>query len=89
MLYLLGYDLLAGVFVLAPLAWLAKRPGVTAGRVLRSWGLVFVGDFAGAFTVAVMMAIVFTYGFSVEPNEVGQVIKEIGHGRTSGSRLSP
>jgi len=84
MLYLLGYDLLAGVFVLAPLAWLAKRPGVTAGGVLRNWGLVFVGNFAGAFTVAVMMAIVFTYGFSVEPNEVGQVIKEIGHGRTVG-----
>ena len=84
MLYLLGYDLLTGVFVLAPLAWLAKRPGVTAGGVLRNWGLVFVGNFAGAFTVAVMMAIVFTYGFSVEPNEVGQVIKEIGHGRTVG-----
>ncbi len=84
MLYLLGYDLLTGVFVLAPLAWLAKRPGVTAGGVLRNWGLVFLGNFAGAFTVAVMMAIVFTYGFSVEPNEVGQVIKEIGHGRTVG-----
>lgn len=26
-LYLLGYDLLTGVFVLAPLAWLDKRPG--------------------------------------------------------------
>ena len=84
MLYLLGYDLLTGVFVLGPLAWLDKRPGVTARGVLRNWGLVFVGNFAGAFTVAVMMAIVFTYGFSVEPNEVGQVIKEIGHGRTVG-----
>src|SRR5690554_1936469 len=84
MLYLLGYDLLTGVFVLAPLAWLDKRPGVTARGVLRNWGLVFVGNFAGAFTVALMMAIVFTYGFSVEPNEVGQVIKEIGHGRTVG-----
>lgn len=84
MLYLLGYDLLTGVFVLAPFAWFARRPGVTAGGVLRNWGLVFLGNFAGAFTVAVMMAIVFTYGFSVEPNEVGQVIKEIGHGRTVG-----
>ncbi len=84
MLYLLGYDLLTGVFVLAPLAWLDKRPGVTAKGVLRNWGLVFLGNFGGAFTVAVMMAIVFTYGFSTEPNEVGQVIKEIGHGRTVG-----
>jgi len=84
MLYLLGYDLLTGVFVLAPLAWLDKRPGVTAKGVLRNWGLVFVGNFAGAFTVAVMMAIVFTYGFSTPPNEVGLAISEIGHGRTVG-----
>ena len=53
MLYLLGFDLLTGVFVLAPLALLDKRPGVTIGGVLRNWGLVFVGNFAGAFTVAV------------------------------------
>ena len=64
MLYLLGFDLLTGVFVLAPLALIDKRPGVTLGGVLRNWGLVFIGNFAGAFTVAVMMAIVFTFGFS-------------------------
>ena len=29
MLYLMGFDLLTGVFVLTPLAWLDKRPGVT------------------------------------------------------------
>ena len=59
MLYLLGFDLLTGVFVLCPLALIDKRPGVTLGGVLRNWGLVFLGNFAGAFTVAVMMAIVF------------------------------
>ena len=64
MLYLLGFDLLTGVFVLCPLALIDKRPGVTLGGVLRNWGLVFIGNFAGAFTVAVMMAIVFTFGFS-------------------------
>ena len=52
MLYLLGFDLLTGVFVLCPLALIDKRPGVTLGGVLRNWGLVFVGNFAGAFTVA-------------------------------------
>ena len=46
MLYLLGFDLLTGVFVLAPLALIDKRPGVTIGGVLRNWGLVFVGNFA-------------------------------------------
>ncbi len=83
-LYLLGFDLLAGVFVLAPLALLDKRPGVTVGGVLRNWGLVFLGNFGGAITVAVMMAIVFTFGFSTEPNKVGTVIAGIGEARTLG-----
>jgi formate/nitrite transporter len=84
MLYLLGFDLLTGVFVLTPLALIDKRPGVTVGGVLRNWGLVFIGNFAGALTVAVLMAIVFTFGFSSEPNAVGKVIAGIGEGRTIG-----
>ncbi|AZS45159.1 formate/nitrite transporter family protein [Microbacterium oleivorans] len=84
MLYLLGYDLLTGVFVLAPLAWFDKRPGVTLGGILRNWGLVFLGNFIGAFAIAVLMAIVFTNGFSTPPNEVGQAIGHIGEGRTVG-----
>src|SRR6185436_19997525 len=68
MLYLLGFDLLTGVFVLTPLALIDKRPGVTVKGVLRNWGLVFVGNFAGAFTVAFLMAFVFTYGFSTDPS---------------------
>ncbi len=84
MLYLLGFDLLTGVFVLTPLAWLDKRPGVTWGGILRNWGLVFIGNFAGAFTVAFMMAVVFTFGFSTEPNAVGKAIAGIGEARTLG-----
>lgn len=84
LLYLLGYDLLTGMFVLGPLAWLDKRPGVTLRGVLRNWGLVFVGNFLGAFVVAVMMAIVVTYGFDTPPDEVGQAIGHIGEGRTVG-----
>ncbi|MBB96693.1 MAG: formate transporter [Rhodobacteraceae bacterium] len=83
-LYLLGFDLLTGVFTLAPLALLAKRPGVTWGGVFRNWGLVFCGNFAGAMTVAVFMAIIFTMGFSQEPNAVGQKIGVIGESRTLG-----
>ena len=83
-LYLLGFDLLTGVFTLAPLALLDKRPGVTPGGVMRNWSLVFVGNFAGAFTVAVFMAIIFTFGFSTEPNAVGKAIGHIGEGRTVG-----
>jgi len=84
MLYLLGFDLLTGVFVLTPLAWIDKRVGVTIKGILRNWGLVFVGNFAGAFTVAYLMAIVFTYGFSTPPDKVGAIIASIGESRTLG-----
>src|SRR6476661_8478438 len=83
-LYLLGFDLLTGVFVLTPLALIDKRPGVTLKGVLKNWGLVFCGNFAGAFTVAVFMAIYVTYGFSTEPNAVGKAIGAIGVSRTLG-----
>ena len=84
MLYLLGYDLLTGVFVLTPLALIDKRPGVTIGGVLRNWLIVFLGNFAGALTVAVMMAIVFTFAWSTEPNPVGKFIAGVGEARTLG-----
>lgn len=84
MLYLLGFDLLTGVFTLAPLAVIAKRPGMTWKGVFRNWGLVFCGNFAGALTTAVFMAIIFTTGFSHEPNAVGVKIGQIGEARTLG-----
>lgn len=84
MLYLLGFDLLTGVFVLTPLALIDKRPGVTVGGIFRNWGLVFIGNFMGALTVAVMMSIIFTFGFSTEPNEVGKKLAGIGVARTLG-----
>ena len=82
LLYLMGFDLLTGVFTLVPLALLDKRRGVTVGSMLRNWGLVFVGNFLGALTVAVMIAVTLTYGFTVDPNEVGQRLGEIGSSRT-------
>src|SRR5258706_767481 len=84
MLYLLGFDLLTGVFVLTPLAWLDKRPGVTLNGILKNWTLVFIGNFLGALTVAAMMAIVFTFGFSTEPNAGGKTLAGIGVARTLG-----
>src|SRR6201999_1896437 len=84
MLYLLAFDLLTGVFVLSPLAWLDKRPGVTLGGVLRNWLLVFIGNYLGALTVALLMAIVFTFGWSTEPDKVGKLIAGIGESRTLG-----
>ncbi|MFO1262161.1 MAG: formate/nitrite transporter family protein [Rhodoferax sp.] len=84
MLYLLGFDLLTGVFTLAPLAVMDKRPGATWHGVVRNWSLVFIGNFAGAFTVAMFMAIIFTSGFTEAPNAIGQRIGTIGEGRTLG-----
>ena len=84
LLYLMGFDLLTGVFTLAPLAVIAKRPGCTWSGVFRNWGLVFTGNFAGAMTTAILMAVVFTTGFSAEPNAVGQKIGHIGEARTLG-----
>ena len=84
MLYLMGFDLLTGVFVLAPLALLDKRPGVTSSGVLRNWGLVFFGNFAGALLVAFLMAYIFTYGFNVDAGAVGAKVATIGEARTLG-----
>jgi formate transporter len=84
MLILLGYDLLTGVFVLTPLALIDKRPGVTFSGILRNWGLVFVGNFAGSLTVALMLAYVSTFGFTQEPDKVGAAIGNIGEARTLG-----
>lgn len=83
-LYLFGFDLLTGVFVLAPLAVFDKRPGCTWRGVLRNWGLVFTGNFAGALTTAVLMAIYFTYGFQTEPSAVGEKLAGICVDRTLG-----
>ncbi|RDH74207.1 formate/nitrite transporter family protein [Mycolicibacterium moriokaense] len=84
LLYLMGFDLLTGVFTLVPLALIDKRRDVTVRSMLRNWGLVFLGNFAGALTVALMVAVIVTYGFTVDPNEVGQKLGEIGAARTVG-----
>ena len=54
MLYLMKFDLLTGVFTLVPLAYLDKRAGVTLPQVLRNWGLVFLGNLAGALTLSLI-----------------------------------
>ena len=84
LLYLLGFDLLTGVFTIVPLAVVDKRPGATWAGVLRNWGLVFVGNFAGALMVAFFMAIIFTFGFTEAPNAIGAKIGSIGETRTLG-----
>ena len=57
---------------------------MTIGGVLRNWGLVFIGNFAGALTVAFMMACVTTFGFTQDPDKVGTTIGNVGEARTLG-----
>ncbi len=84
MLYLMKFDLLTGVFTLVPLALLDKRPGVTVGQVFRNWGLVFIGNFAGAITTAFMMSFILTYGYTVDGGAIAAKVSTIGESRTLG-----
>ena len=84
MLYLMKFDLLTGVFTLVPLALIDKRPGVTVGQVMRNWGLVFLGNFAGAITVAFMMSFVLTYGYNTDGGILAEKVSAIGESRTLG-----
>ncbi|MCW8901996.1 MAG: formate/nitrite transporter family protein [Gammaproteobacteria bacterium] len=84
MLYLMKFDLLTGVFTLVPLALIDKRPGVTVNQILRNWGLVFVGNFAGALTTAFMMSFILTYGYSIDGGAIAAKVASIGESRTVG-----
>ncbi|UZE94560.1 formate/nitrite transporter family protein [Alkalimarinus alittae] len=84
MLYLMKFDLLTGVFTLVPLALLDKRPGVTFSGVMRNWGLVFLGNFAGALTTAFFMSFILTYGYSIDGGAIAAKVSAIGESRTLG-----
>jgi formate/nitrite transporter len=84
MLYLMKFDLLTGVFTLVPLALIDRRPGVTFAQVMRNWGLVFVGNFAGALTVAFMMSFILTYGYNIDGGALAEKVSKIGESRVLG-----
>ncbi len=83
-LSLMGYDLVTGVFGLAPIAKFANRPGVTWGRIFRCWGLVGLGNLIGSLIIASLIALSFTMNFSVEPGAVGKKFIAIATARTVG-----
>ncbi|MCU4676519.1 formate/nitrite transporter family protein [Catenovulum sp. 2E275] len=84
MLYLMKFDLLTGVFTLVPLSLIDKRPGVTFGGLMRNWGLVFCGNFAGALTTAFFMSFILTYGYSIDGGDIAAKVSAIGESRTVG-----
>ncbi|MGR5141980.1 formate/nitrite transporter family protein [Photobacterium sp. DNB23_23_1] len=83
-LSLMGYDLVTGVFGLAPLAKFDNRKGITWRHVLRCWGLVGFGNLLGSLIVAFLIALSFTMNFSVEPGAVGQTFIKAATARTVG-----
>ena len=84
MLYLMKFDLLTGVFTLVPLAVLDKRAGCTMNQMLRNWGLVFTGNFAGALTVAFFASFILTYGYNTDGGALAAKVGSIGESRTLG-----
>mgnify|MGYP001813769273 FL=1 len=84
MLYLMKFDLLTGVFTLVPLALIDKRPGADMKGLLRNWGLVFLGNFAGAITVAFFASFILTYGYNTDGGAVAEKVSTIGESRTLG-----
>ena len=54
-LSLMGYDLVTGVFGIAPLAKFENRPNITWSRIFRCWGLVGLGNLIGSFIVAFLV----------------------------------
>jgi formate/nitrite transporter len=84
-LSIMGYDLVTGVFGLAPLAKFHNRPGITWNRVFRCWGLVGLGNLLGSLIVAFLIALSLTNNFSsVELDAVAQKFIAVSTARTVG-----
>jgi len=84
MLYLMKFDLLTGVFTLVPLAVIDKRAGCNMQQLMRNWGLVFSGNFAGALVVAFMASFILTYGYNTDGGALAAKVGSIGESRTLG-----
>ena len=84
MLYLMKFDLLTGVFTLAPLAYFDQRQGVTIKSILRNWCIVFFGNLSGALITAFFISYIFTFGYSTDGGAIAQKVSSIGEHRTVG-----
>ncbi|MEL7292812.1 MAG: formate/nitrite transporter family protein [Pseudomonadota bacterium] len=83
-LSVMGYDLVTGVFGLAPLAKFEGRPGITWGRIFRCWGLVGLGNLIGSLLVAYLVAISLTGNFTQDLNGVAKTFIGASTARSAG-----
>lgn len=88
MLNMLKFDLVTGVFTLAPLPVIAKRAGATWAKVFRNWSLVFISNFAGALFVVFLASFSVRMGYSGSAEEIFPkfhgLLEKVGDGRTLG-----
>lgn len=88
MLNMMKFDLVTGVFTLAPLPVIAKRPGATWAKVFRNWTLVFCSNFVGALLVVFLASFSVRMGFSGSAEEIfpkfHDLLSKVGEGRTLG-----
>ncbi len=82
MILLLGMELVTGSFALLPLAVASGRS--SPGQALRNWTWVFLGNLLGSVAYAILIAIVFTTGWTGAPNAVGQAVVKIAEAKTLG-----
>jgi formate transporter len=64
---------------LVVMAWASRR--ISTARLLRNWGLVYVGNFVGAFATALLMLVTKQYTFG--KGAVGETALTIASGKTS------
>jgi len=88
MLNMMKFDLVTGVFCLAPLPVINKNPGCTWAKVFRNWTLVFCSNFVGALLVVFLASFSVRYGYSGTTEEILPAfhaqMSKIGEGRTLG-----
>ena len=88
MLNMLKFDLVTGVFTLAPLPVINGNKGCTWAKVFRNWSLVFCSNFVGALFVVFLASFSVRMGYS-DTTEVilpkfHALLEKVGDGRTLG-----
>lgn len=88
MLNMMKFDLITGVFTLAPLPVINGNKGCTWAKVFRNWGLVFCSNFVGALLVVFLASFSVRFGYSGETSEIfpafHKLLAKVGEGRTLG-----
>jgi formate transporter len=81
MIVILGLELVTGSFALVPLPYLEGR--ATLGAVIGNWAWVFLGNLLGSMAYGVLLAIVLTNFWHIEPAGVAARIVATAEAKTT------